>query len=138
MAEVNLEINGRPYRVSCQDGQEPHLAELAGRIDRHAKQIARGIGISPSEARLMLLSGLMVADELSEAEAKIRELEAQVSELRIRASANRAKAAVVAQPPDPDFVSPERMAEIEIMIADLLNQAAEQMERMADKLDATP
>ncbi|MDD2869436.1 cell division protein ZapA [Neomegalonema sp.] len=148
MADVNLEINGRAYRVACQDGQEPHLAELAGRLDHHAREIARGVGIAPNEARLMLLSGLMVADELSEAENRIRELEAQVSELRIKASASRARAAVTAPPPPPPpapapvaedlLVTPERMAEIEVMVADLLDQAAEQMERMADRLDATP
>ncbi|WP_018632084.1 cell division protein ZapA [Neomegalonema perideroedes] len=154
MAEVNLEINGRAYRVACEDGQEPHLGELGARLDRHAAAIARGAGIAPNEARLMLLSGLMLADELSEAEARIHELEAQVSDLRIKASASRARAAAAAPPPsapppsapppsaqqaaEDALVTPERMAEIEIMVADLLSQAAEQMERMADRLDVTP
>ena len=140
MAEVNLDINGRGYRVACEDGQERHLSELGQRVSRHAGRIARE-AVGASEGRLMLLAGLMVADELSEAEAKIRELESQVSDLRIKASASRAKAGaaavVVAEAPE-NYVSPERMLEIEIMVADLLNQAAEEMERMAQRLDVTP
>ena len=66
MAQVNIEVNGRSYQVGCEDGQEAHLRELAAIIDTQVRQVSADVG-QLGETRLMLMSALLMADELSEA-----------------------------------------------------------------------
>ena len=74
MGRVTLEINGKAYVVGCEDGGEPHARALAARIDAKVRQIAPEAG-APGEARLILMAALMIADELSEAEAALHAAE---------------------------------------------------------------
>ncbi|MEL6793483.1 MAG: cell division protein ZapA [Pseudomonadota bacterium] len=67
MAEVTISVGGRAYTVACDDGQEERVASLAARIDAEAAAFAGG-GAGLSEARLLLMSALMIADKLDEAE----------------------------------------------------------------------
>ena len=66
MTEVNLMIHGRTYGVGCDDGQEKRVRELGQYIDRRVKEIA-GAGGAASEAHLLVLTALVLADELFEA-----------------------------------------------------------------------
>ncbi len=68
MAVVTLTIAGRSYAVSCRDGEEPHLRALAERVDQKAGQAKSAVG-DTSEPRLLLLSALLLADALNDAEA---------------------------------------------------------------------
>lgn len=70
MAEVKVTIGGRGYPIVCDDGQEDRVAALAARIDAEARAFS-GAGASLPEARLLLMSALMVADKLDEAEARL-------------------------------------------------------------------
>lgn len=72
MAEVTVSVGGRRYAVVCDDGQEERVRELARRIDAEAAAFA-GSGPAVAEPRLLLMSALMVADKLDDAEAKLRE-----------------------------------------------------------------
>ncbi|MHB1303060.1 MAG: cell division protein ZapA [Acidiphilium sp.] len=63
MAQVTIRINGYSYQVSCEDGQEPHLADMASEIDRRISSI-KAIGGQSGEARLLVLAALLLADEL--------------------------------------------------------------------------
>lgn len=63
MAQVTLGIGGRPYAVACRDGEESHLIKLATMLDGKAEQAQRAVGGS-NEVRLLLLAGLLLADEL--------------------------------------------------------------------------
>lgn len=65
MGQVAVEIGGRSYPLSCRDGDEDHLIELAAGIDQKAVNLTRSLG-SMSEARLLLMVALMVADELDD------------------------------------------------------------------------
>lgn len=65
MGQVVVEIGGRSYPLSCRDGDEGHLIELATGIDDKAESLTRSLGIM-SEARLLLMVALMVADELDD------------------------------------------------------------------------
>ncbi|QIE54830.1 cell division protein ZapA [Pikeienuella piscinae] len=67
MAEVSVRISGRDYLIVCDDGQEARVAALARRIDEEATALAAGGG-QITEARLLLMSALMLADKLDEAE----------------------------------------------------------------------
>ncbi|MFV0473118.1 MAG: cell division protein ZapA [Pikeienuella sp.] len=67
MAEVTIRISGRPYQILCDDGEEARVSALARRIDEEAKALAAAGG-QVTEARLLLMSALMLADKLDEAE----------------------------------------------------------------------
>jgi cell division protein ZapA len=66
MAEVQLEIGGRTYPVSCRDGEEPHLLKIAELVNAKAIE-ARGAVGTGGEVRHLLLASLLLADELQEA-----------------------------------------------------------------------
>lgn len=74
MAEVTMTLNGRTYRLECDDGEEEHLlglSELVGdRLRSHQKQFGQ-VG----DDRLLLMTALTVADELKEAQRKLSALE---------------------------------------------------------------
>ncbi|MEM7546122.1 MAG: cell division protein ZapA [Pseudomonadota bacterium] len=70
MAEVSIKVGGRHYQMACDDGQEGHLRALAARLDTEAQALAGSGKIS--EARLMLMVALMMADQLDEAEEALR------------------------------------------------------------------
>lgn len=72
MAQVEITINGRTYKVMCDDGQEGRLRQLAHYFDRHVAQHVRDLG-QIGDARLMLLAALTVCDELFECKKRIME-----------------------------------------------------------------
>ena len=63
MGQVVVEIGGRNYPLSCRDGDEAHLTGLAAHIASKAEGLTGSLG-PLSEARLLLMAALMVADEL--------------------------------------------------------------------------
>ncbi|MDP6352450.1 MAG: cell division protein ZapA [Alphaproteobacteria bacterium] len=65
MAQVTVTINGRRYPVACEDGQEDHIQRLAQYLDGRVRDLIDRVG-QIGDAHLLLLTGLMVADELSE------------------------------------------------------------------------
>lgn len=80
MPEVNVEINGRRYRMACEDGQQDHLIGLAERFNAQVEGLKGAVG-EIGDNRLTVMAGIAVLDELSEAERKIKQLEEQVLEL---------------------------------------------------------
>jgi cell division protein ZapA len=76
MAQIDILVNERAYRVACQDGQEERLLRLAAHLDREAQALARDLG-QIGEARLLLLTALTVCDELFEAREKLADAEAR-------------------------------------------------------------
>jgi cell division protein ZapA len=65
MASVDIEIAGRRYVVACRDGEEPHLREVGGIVDKKALDAAGAVG-SLSETKQLLFASLLLADELKE------------------------------------------------------------------------
>ncbi|MHA1113832.1 MAG: cell division protein ZapA [Alphaproteobacteria bacterium] len=65
MGQVSVTINGRDYRVACEDGEEAHVTELADYIGGQVAELVDDVG-QVGETRLLLMAGLVVADELSE------------------------------------------------------------------------
>ncbi|WP_068878459.1 MULTISPECIES: cell division protein ZapA [unclassified Phenylobacterium] len=81
MAQVNVEVNGRPYAVGCEDGQEPHLQDLAKLFDQQVRQISQDMG-QLGDTRLFLMGGLLLADELLDARNRLAALQVEVSRLQ--------------------------------------------------------
>ena len=73
MAQVEITVNGREYKITCDVGQEARLQQLAAYFDRHVTELARELG-QIGDARLMLLSALTVCDDLFEARNRLNEL----------------------------------------------------------------
>jgi len=63
MAQVTVRINGYAYTVGCEDGQEPHLTAMAAEVEARIDSI-KAIGGQSGEGRLLVLSALLLADEL--------------------------------------------------------------------------
>ena len=72
MAEIDVSINGRSYRIACDDGQESHIAELAGYVDRKVGELVASVG-QVGDARLLVMASLLLADELADAYAALDE-----------------------------------------------------------------
>jgi|SRR5215210_7469422 cell division protein ZapA len=65
MAEVDLTIAGRPYRVACRTGEEDSLRAAAELVDAKSREALAGLG-TMSEARQLLFASLLLADQLVE------------------------------------------------------------------------
>ena len=63
MAEVDLTIAGRPYRVACRAGEEDSLRAAAALVDAKSREALAGLG-TMSEARQLLFASLLLADQL--------------------------------------------------------------------------
>jgi cell division protein ZapA len=81
MAQVTLDVNGRPYVVGCEDGQEAHLRELAKAFDGHVRQVSRDLG-QLGETRLFLMGALLLADEMVEVKARLAALQTEFGALQ--------------------------------------------------------
>ena len=93
MAQVSIEVNGHPYVVGCEDGQEQRLVELAGVVDAQVRRLAGDVG-TLGETRLILMGALVMADELAELRGQVQALRAELAE--VKAAQGRAQLAAVA------------------------------------------
>jgi len=119
MASVNVTINGRQFRMACEDGQESHLSQLAQELDARIEKLRANFG-EIGDNRLIVMAALTVADELSEATSKLRRLEEELAALQdARVSmADRSKATQAA-------------------VVAAFTSAAERLEAVAKKLNQT-
>ena len=119
MNHINVTINGRQYRMACEEGQEMRLLRLAENLETRVEALRGRFGES-GDARLTVMAALTVCDELQEAAQRIRALEAELGTLRdVRVAAvDRAKATQAA-------------------VASALNAAAERIERTTQVLNRT-
>lgn len=63
MAEVELTIAGRPYRVACRNGEEENLRAAGALVDAKSREALAGLG-TLSESRQLLFAALLLADQL--------------------------------------------------------------------------
>lgn len=119
MPEVNVEINGKKYRMACEPGQEEHLLGLADEFNRRVegfKQVFGEIG----DIRLTVMAGIALIDELALAQGRIAALQQDVAVL------TEAGQSVSAE-----------MDELEAKFARRLNDAARKLEAIATAIDET-
>ncbi len=81
MGQVNVTVNGRSYSVGCDDGEEDHIVSLADFIDNRVTELTATVG-QVGEARLLLMAGLLVADDLATAYDDLEALRGEIAELR--------------------------------------------------------
>lgn len=83
MPEVEIQIGGRPFRVTCQPGEEHFLSSAAQMLDAEAQPLLAQMGRLP-EARMLLMAGLMLADRTAAVEDENRGLKARLTEMEAR------------------------------------------------------
>ena len=79
MAEVDITINGRSYRISCKDGEEERIKSLSSLINDQVKKLSEKIG-QLGEARMILLASLVLLDKSDEVEKEAEKIISITSE----------------------------------------------------------
>ncbi|MEP7239983.1 MAG: cell division protein ZapA [Devosia sp.] len=82
MPDVLVEIAGKKYRMACEEGEEQHLLDLAAAFD-HRVDTFKGQFGEIGDARLTVMAGIGVLDELGESRRRIAALESEVERLNI-------------------------------------------------------
>ena len=70
MANVNIKFNGKDYLLSCDDGQEENLKELASHLSKKFDELKSNLG-NIGENKLLLISSIKVIDEYYDLVKKI-------------------------------------------------------------------
>ena len=93
MNHVSVTINGRQYRMACEEGQETRLLRLAESLESRVENLRGKFG-EIGDARLTVMAALTMADELADANLRIRALEEELAAVRdVRVvAADRARA----------------------------------------------
>ena len=92
MSTVNVEVNGHPFAVGCEDGQETHVRTLAAQFDRQVQEVSRAVG-RVGDLRLFLMAALMTADELADLRARLAQAQAELARLQSDQARAEARAA---------------------------------------------
>ncbi len=81
MATVTVNIDGKAYRMACDEGQEGHLTGLAERFDQYVSHLKASFG-EIGDLRLTVMAGIMVMDEMNEVQKRLRGLENEAEAMR--------------------------------------------------------
>jgi cell division protein ZapA len=117
MSQVNVTINGRQFRMACEDGEEEHLLELAADLDQRIVRLRARFG-EIGDTRLTVMAALTLADELSETKQKLERVEPELATLQ-----------------DASVVSADRHQATQAAVAAALNAAAERIETITKRLN---
>ncbi len=116
MGAVTLTIAGRTYRLSCDDGEEPRLEQLARYVE--SKIVAMKDGFREvGDQRILVMAALAIADEAADARGKAEAMELDVAALRAELEAARKSAAAR-----------------EARVADAVDEAAQRLEQISSDL----
>ena len=119
MSHVNVTINGRQYRMACEEGQEARLLQLAADLDTRVNDLRGKFG-EIGDARLTVMAALTVCDELIDANQRARALEEELHALR-----------------DIRVVATDRARATQTAVAKALNAAADRIEKTTHVLNRT-
>jgi cell division protein ZapA len=119
MPQVSVTINGRQFRMACEDGEEAHLQKLAADLDQRIGRLRARFG-EIGDTRLTVMAALTLADELAETKEKLQRLEPELAALQ-----------------DASVVSADRAQTTQAAVAAALNAAAERIETITKRLNQT-
>jgi cell division protein ZapA len=119
MNHINVSINGRQYRMACEEGQEARLLKLAESLESRVENLRGKFG-EIGDARLTVMAALTVCDELVDANQRIRNLEEELKGLR-----------------DFRVSSTDHAKATQIAVAKALNAAADRIEKTTHVLNRT-
>jgi cell division protein ZapA len=119
MAHVSVTIAGRAYRMACDEGQEDHLLGLGRQLDAKIDALRTSFG-EIGDMRLAVMAGIMVADELAEAQRQVTALQTEVDQLQ------GARTGAL-----------QREEQTQARVTQALAEAASRVEKLADTLSRT-
>ena len=70
MANVNIKFNGKDFLLSCDDGQEEHLENLANHLGNKFDKLKTELG-NIGENKLLLITSIKIMDEYFETKKKV-------------------------------------------------------------------
>jgi len=117
MAQVNIAIAGKSFRMACDDGQEPHLIGLAERVNAVIDQLRERFG-EIGDQRLTVMAAITLADQSSEAERRAKELEAEAVMLR-----------------EAEMAASAARTDVETHVASAIEEVAARLEGIAHRLN---
>ena len=79
MPEVAINLGDKKFTVTCQPGEESALESAASLLNEEASYLVSEIG-QLSEQKLLLMSGLMLADKMFSQSQKLTKCEAALEE----------------------------------------------------------
>ena len=126
MPEVEFDIGGKSFSVSCQVGEEQYLVSAAAELNLEADKLGDQIN-KLSESCMLLMAGLMLADKTAGAQDKLAKAEASLSEAMTEIS--RLKSLPAGAP---------KRVEVEVVPAAVIKSLAEiasKAEALADKIN---
>ena len=118
MAQVNVTISGKLYRMACDDGEEEHLIGLAERLNGLIEELRGNFG-EIGDQRLTMMAAITMADRHAEAERTIERLQGEL------ADAEQARTAAA-----------EQFENAQFGLARAVDVAAQQIEAAAQKIGA--
>ena len=119
MPQVSVTINGRQFRMGCEDGEEEHLQRLAGDLDQRISRLRTRFG-EIGDTRLTVMAALTLADELAELKVKLARVEPELATLQ-----------------QASVMSAERSDTTQAAVAAALNAAADRIEAITRRLNET-
>lgn len=126
MPEITISIGGRDFEVACQVGEEHYLKAAAAMLDTEAATLASQAGRMP-EARMLLMSGLLLADKAAAMEDRMREAEDKLSRRDALIAELQAKPA-----PEPERIE---VPTIPASVTESLAELAARAEALADDVE---
>lgn len=84
MSKAAITLYGREYVVNCDPGEEARLAELVQFVESKMQEVAGRVG-NTTEARLLMLTCLTLADQLTELKRQVEEAQTQDEDLFVAA-----------------------------------------------------
>lgn len=128
MPEVHVDIGGRKYQVACSEGEEGPLTSAAKLLADEADTLQGAIGRVP-EARMLLMSGLMLADKFKEMEQAIAAGAIQRRDLENQLRTSESRAVALAA------TAPKAFPNEQILLRSY-EDAVLRLEELADELEA--
>ena len=83
MANVNIKFNGKEFLLSCDDGQEEHLEELALYLNEKFSDLKNSLG-NIGENKLLLITSIKIMDEYFETKKNIDQKSNELKELTLK------------------------------------------------------
>ena len=83
MANVNIKFNNKDYLLSCDDGQEENLKELANHLDAKYNQLKKNLG-NIGESKILLITAIQMVDDYFDLSKKINSKKNDFEKLSIK------------------------------------------------------
>ena len=83
MANVNIKFNNKDYLLSCDDGQEKNLKELAMHLDSKYSELKKNLG-NIGESKLLLITAIQMVDDYFALNKKVESKKNEFEKLSIK------------------------------------------------------